>query len=547
MESVNLFISYSWDSDEHKNWVKSFADKLEEYFEINVSLDQYDLDSFDDKNHFMEKSVFDTDLILIITTNKYVEKANSRMGGVGIETKLSTSRHWEESLGGKSSRIIPILRQGENVPNYLKEKFYLDFRNDDNFDSSFNDVVKHIKGMSKSKRPPKKRSLHHSSQNKNLTKIEDFLKINHKKRKLVFDKDRSTDFSSKNRIKFELWETKSPSTDFYLFIFDNVTLKPTIDRLCELLKEDKIYLKHLTVLKSSGSEKGYLKKLFLANNIKLKLTELSFSDYIWDFCIDDEVKINSGIYKSKFFIDQPLISNNENIKDMGPAFDYLKEKLNGNEQSPANIIIAPGGTGKTTLCQFIVSEFQDPNKAVSVFIQSEDFRSDSNVDYLKNVKIESVYDLYEIYSQVLLEQGDSSFTFNRATFEVALLTGRLVLVIDGMDEIISIFPEGFNLHRFFESINNLNNELALCKIIITSRNDVFDTGVMDRYDGLNKYYLFGFDISACKKYLNQRFRKYTSSDDMTRKVLKNIKPLISSDEHQRILPFVVDLLSTLVE
>lgn len=546
MESINLFISYSWDSDEHKDWVKSFADKLEEFFEINVSFDQYDLDSSDDKNYFMEKSVFGTDIILMIATDKYVVKANNRLGGVGIETKLSTSRHWEESEGGKSSKIIPILRQGESLPNYLKEKFYLDFRNDSKFSQSFNEVIDHIKGTSKSKRPSKKHSLHKSSQ-KNLTKIEDFLKINHKKRNLVFEQDRTTDFSANQKIKFELWETKSPSTDFFLFIFDNVTLKPTIERLCGLLKEDNLLLKHLTVLKSKGSEKGYLKKLFQSNGIKLDLTELSFSDYIWDYCIDDEVKTYSGIYKPRFFIDQPLLSNDGELKILGPAFEYLKKKLNSDTQSPAKIIIAPGGTGKTTLCQFIVSEFQDPDKAISVFIQSEDFRSDGNIDYLKSVKIESVYDLYEVYSQVLVEHGDSSFTFNRATFEVALLTGRLVLVIDGMDEIISIFPEGFNLNLFLQSINNLNNELALCKIVITSRNDVFDVGLMDRYDGLNKYYLFGFDIDACNKYLGRRFRDYPSSEDMTRKVIKNITPLISSDEHQRILPFVVDLLSTLVE
>lgn len=105
-----LFISYSWDSDTHQKWAKNLADKLEEFEEIHIIFDQYDLDSFDDKNYFMEHAVFENDVVIIIITNNYVEKSNTRSGGVGIETKMSASRHWEESLNGKSSKIICILR-----------------------------------------------------------------------------------------------------------------------------------------------------------------------------------------------------------------------------------------------------------------------------------------------------------------------------------------------------------------------------------------------------------------------------------------------------
>jgi len=49
-----IFISYSWDSNEHKNWVKQFADDLEAYEEFHIILDEYDLDNFTDKNYFME-------------------------------------------------------------------------------------------------------------------------------------------------------------------------------------------------------------------------------------------------------------------------------------------------------------------------------------------------------------------------------------------------------------------------------------------------------------------------------------------------------------
>ncbi|BDU34166.1 hypothetical protein TUMSATVNIG1_47750 [Vibrio nigripulchritudo] len=137
-----IFISYSWDNEEHKNWTKQLSDRLEEFFELAVTFDQYDLDSFSDKNYFMEKGVFDNDLILVVITNEYVNKANHRLGGVGIETKMSVSRHWDETMSFGNSNIIPILREGDGIPNYLKDKFYIDFRSDIDFEASFNKFIR---------------------------------------------------------------------------------------------------------------------------------------------------------------------------------------------------------------------------------------------------------------------------------------------------------------------------------------------------------------------------------------------------------------------
>tara|TARA_R110002167_G_C12702038_1_gene653666 strand:+ start:5491 stop:8352 length:2862 start_codon:yes stop_codon:yes gene_type:complete len=547
MDKKKIFISYSWDSEEHKKWTRTLADNLEEHFELHITFDQYDLDSYTDKNHFMEKGVFDNHLVLVVVTPEYTRKANERSGGVGIETKLSSSRHWEESLTDGSSLIIPILRDGTDLPNYLKEKFYLDFRNDSKFESSFLDLLDHIKGTSRIERPQKRRSIHKKPVHKDLTKIEEFLKINHKKRRLVFDKKETTDYSSNNRIKFELWETKSPAIDYYLFIFDGVTLKPTVQRFCELIKRDKIGIKRLTVLRSNKGDSSYLRKLFSEGGFNFQVDEITFSDYIWDYCIDEDAKVPSTIFKQRFFIDQPLEELDELRESKGPAFDYLRKEFNNEIQSAAKVVIAPGGTGKTTLCQYVASEYQNPDSAVSVFIQSEELRENGQENGYDNIKIQSVYDLYEVYSQALSEQGGSQLTYDKTTFEVALITGRLVLVIDGMDEIISLFQGGFDIDLFLSSIEDLNKQLTSCKILITSRNDVFDLKLMEKYKNINKYYLLGFDEGACEKYLSRRFRNLDYSEVMKRKVLDNVKPLIDSDDNQRILPFVVDLLSTLAE
>jgi len=547
MKNKRIFISYSWDSESHKEWALKLSNQLEEYFELHITFDQYDLNSFEDKNHFMEKGVFENDIIIMLVTPAYVSKANSRLGGVGIETKMSSARHWEESLSEGKSNIIPILCDGGELPNYLKEKCYIDFRDDQKYDFSFSKLIQHINGTSKVSRPSKKRSISQKPIHKDLTRIDDFLKINHKKRALVFDRSETTDFSGSNRIKFELWETKSPAVDHYLFLFDNIVLKPTIQRLCKLVKDSRTRITRLTILRSKKGEKGYISKLISENGCDFAIDEITFSDYIWEYCIEEEAKVASRIYKQKFFIDQPLLSINDKPVSKGPAFEFLKTELNKDSQASAKVIIAPGGTGKTTLCQYIASEYQNPEGAISVFIQSEELRESGQFDESERNKIESVYDLYELYSQIISAQGDSQLTYDRATFEVALITGRLVLVIDGMDEIISLFPESFNLDSFLKSIEDLNRQLASCKIVITSRNDVFDLTLMEKYEHLDKFQLLGFDESACESYLKKRFRNLPQPEALKRKVLSNIKPLLKSDENQRILPFVVDLLSSLVE
>ena len=58
MEIKKIFISYSWDSEGHKEWALKLANQLEEYFELHITLDQYDLDSFEDKNYFPGRKMF---------------------------------------------------------------------------------------------------------------------------------------------------------------------------------------------------------------------------------------------------------------------------------------------------------------------------------------------------------------------------------------------------------------------------------------------------------------------------------------------------------
>ena len=79
-----IFITYSWDNEQHKEWVRKFSDRLLSDG-VDVTVDQYDVSSGDRLPQFMEQSITAADFVLIICTPLYKQKADRRMGGAGYE------------------------------------------------------------------------------------------------------------------------------------------------------------------------------------------------------------------------------------------------------------------------------------------------------------------------------------------------------------------------------------------------------------------------------------------------------------------------------
>ena len=120
-----IFISYSHDSAEHKKWVLDLASILRDRG-IDVILDQWGLSLGDDVPKFMERSLAESDRVLMICTPAYVRRANDGKGGVGYEAMIVTGQLVKD-LG--TTKFIPILRQGEqqrDLPTSVSTRFYID-------------------------------------------------------------------------------------------------------------------------------------------------------------------------------------------------------------------------------------------------------------------------------------------------------------------------------------------------------------------------------------------------------------------------------------
>lgn len=117
----NVFISYSWDNEEHKDWVMNLRNRLEADG-VTTVIDRVDLPLGDSIPKFMEQSIRNADYILIVLTPEYKRKADNRIGGVGYEDSIITG----EILNGQKKRVyIPILARGDwntSTPTWLLGK-----------------------------------------------------------------------------------------------------------------------------------------------------------------------------------------------------------------------------------------------------------------------------------------------------------------------------------------------------------------------------------------------------------------------------------------
>lgn len=140
-----VFISYSWDTEEYKEWIRNFSKQLNDSG-INVILDQNDLVLGDPLPMFMEQSIAKSDYVLIMCTPKYKEKADSRKGGVGYEESIITS---DVLFNQNHRKYITVLASGTwetSTPIWANGKYGVDLTQEETYIDEFHKLVHTIKG-----------------------------------------------------------------------------------------------------------------------------------------------------------------------------------------------------------------------------------------------------------------------------------------------------------------------------------------------------------------------------------------------------------------
>lgn len=142
-----VFVSYSWTSPDHEEWVLNFANELTDNA-IHVIIDKWDLLDGQDKYAFMEQMVTNPSIpkVALIFDKGYVERANNRSGGVGTETQILTYELYEQVSQDKFVGIIA--ERDENgrlyAPAYYKSRMYIDLSDDEKYTANFERVLRWV-------------------------------------------------------------------------------------------------------------------------------------------------------------------------------------------------------------------------------------------------------------------------------------------------------------------------------------------------------------------------------------------------------------------
>lgn len=141
---------------QNKLWVLNLAERLSSNY-VQVIIDVWDTKEGQDKFNFMEQMVNNPEIekVLVICNKLYMEKANQRKGGVGIESQIISPEVYEKA---DQEKFIPIVREYANnepcLPTFMKGKFFIDFSNDDTFEDSYETLMRNLFNKPLSKRPP---------------------------------------------------------------------------------------------------------------------------------------------------------------------------------------------------------------------------------------------------------------------------------------------------------------------------------------------------------------------------------------------------------
>lgn len=146
-----IFITYSWDNEQHKEWVRKFSDRLLSDG-VDVTVDQYDVSSGDRLPQFMEQSIAAADFVLIICTPLYKQKADRRMGGAGYEGHIISDELFQKH---NERKFIPVIRKGDHLtamPTFCAGKFAIDLSDEPFSELEYSKLLETIFG--KKRKPP---------------------------------------------------------------------------------------------------------------------------------------------------------------------------------------------------------------------------------------------------------------------------------------------------------------------------------------------------------------------------------------------------------
>lgn len=146
-EHPKVFISYSWTSPEHEQFVLDLATTLRDNG-VDAILDKWRLKPGQDKYVFMESMVTDPAVVkvLVLSDKRYAQKADARAGGVGTESQIISAELYSKMT---QTKFIPVVCEFEEsgepcLPVFMKGRIHVDMTGEDKFGEGLEQLLRLI-------------------------------------------------------------------------------------------------------------------------------------------------------------------------------------------------------------------------------------------------------------------------------------------------------------------------------------------------------------------------------------------------------------------
>lgn len=355
-------------------------------------------------------------------------------------------------------------------------------------------------------------------------------------------------FPTSNAISIKKEQNYSTGVFFEIFSIEGVEYSPTIDFIYFSKYTNQVktlqYITDSNVLKFENKKIILIDKKnkdggFIDNNRIERLFKKNFKDievyYIEEFSFKKLYNdlLNEDIFYSENFNIKDFIQPYTNKSEEKTA-DLLLKEWYKSENKPLVVLKGIGGIGKTTVVKYFLDDLYK-NKQDDIlnilFINSHDLIH----DIMKNPNIEDLFDFYKILAKKYHVQK----MFDKQNLELSIDDGNLIIVLDGLDEVIAKIGSKFNINKFIISIfEEYAGNMGKAKIIITCRDYFWDKSIEEDYKILSLD-LKPFTKDMAKKYFNKHFNKVHKINTAV-SLAENFS--IPKDGVNSYIPYVLDMI-----
>lgn len=334
------------------------------------------------------------------------------------------------------------------------------------------------------------------------------------------------------------------TVEYYLYLYKGINQTAThvlLRKKCPNVFKTK----NFTILIPREEEQKNQEKRKSNIRDKFKSTSIFYIDeFIWNLCTPTnftEITTDSKFLDINNFVTPRVVDEKKEEKSFNDLIDWLSLS---NEQ--VLVLRGGGGIGKTTIAKYIADTFQGTNKQKkALFIESSEI-----IDELKRARSTdqelNIYNFYEaFYEADHSKNGYLQDKLNNDLFRVNLDNGNLLIVIDGLDEIISKVPN-FDVNVFLRSISDSYSEIGNAKVIITCRTYFWDNSKIDEYS-LKLFELLPFDELQARNFFDKSFNDGNKKTDKCIKIAKTFVSQPQDNKNYEFQPYVLDVIKNIVD